>query len=90
MCVAVTAFASEDSIENGEDGLKIGFYRCQTNKVAKKQVKKATRGRDNRIRYDGEVIREKGDLYKVDCNVTGTSRGTPAAPKEPLLLQSLH
>ncbi|CAJ1965501.1 unnamed protein product [Cylindrotheca closterium] len=81
MGIAVTAFAFKDSIENGGDGLKIGFYRAQTNKVAKKLVRQAVRQDDGSIKRTGAVIREKGDLYLVDCNVTGSSEGTPDDPK---------
>ncbi|CAJ1931219.1 unnamed protein product [Cylindrotheca closterium] len=81
MGIAVTAFAFKYSIENGGDGLKIGFYRAQTNKVAKKLVRQGVRQDDGSIKRTGAVIREKGDLYLVDCNVTGSSEGTPDDPK---------
>ena len=27
-------------------------------------------------KYDGPLVRKKGDAYLVDCNVTGSSKGT--------------
>jgi hypothetical protein len=81
MAVAVTGFPFEDTIENGGDGLKIGFYRAQTHRVARKQVKQRERQPDGSMRETGPILRRKGELYKVDCNVTGSSRGTPDDPK---------
>ena len=36
------------------------------------------------LHYDGKVLREKGDVYMVDCNVTGSDPGTASDPKFPL------
>ena len=35
--------------------------------------------------YDGEILRQKGDLYLVDCNVTGSTCGTSDDSKFVLL-----
>jgi hypothetical protein len=33
------------------------------------------------VKYNGETLREKGDAYLVDCNVTGSNTGTASDPK---------
>ena len=33
---------------------------------------------------NGDILRKKGDLFKVDCSVTGTNYGTDSDPKFPL------
>ena len=38
-----------------------------------------------RLRYDGEVLREKGDIYLVDSTVTGS----PKYPLLPLFLDTV-
>jgi hypothetical protein len=37
------------------------------------------------LRYDGEIIRMKGDAYLIDCNFTGSDEGTSDKPKFSLL-----
>ena len=54
--------------------MKIVFQRCQSAKIAKSKVSK-----------NGIEIRKKGDIYYVDCNVTGSSHGTVKDPKFALL-----
>jgi hypothetical protein len=81
MATAVTAFAFEDSIENGGDAIKLGLYRAQTHKIARKLQKQSVRQLDGSFKQTGPVIRRKGDLYLVDCCVTGASHGTPDDPK---------
>ena len=42
----------------------------------------SSRDVNGRIKFKGNPIkRRKGIPYKVDCNVTGSDRGTPTAPK---------
>ena len=41
MSIAFTGFAFDTEIENGGDGLKIGFFRCQAARIAKKQVRES-------------------------------------------------
>ena len=55
------------------DGLKIGCYRAQAVKMARRTVRAY-----NPVsrKYDGPLVRKKGDAYLVDCNVTGSSKGT--------------
>ena len=84
MGVAFTAFAFEDNMENGGDAIKLGFFRAQSYKVAEKLVRESVRQADGSIKQSGPVKRKKGDLYLVDCAVTGTAPGTADAPKFPL------
>ncbi|KAG7361377.1 hypothetical protein IV203_036477 [Nitzschia inconspicua] len=60
-------------------GLKLGFYRCNAAKIAKKQVRKSRRHQHGNLRYYGEIKRKKGDCYIVDCVVTGSDQ----APQMP-------
>ena len=86
MAIAFTAFAFEDSIDNGGVGEKLKLIRAQGKKVASKTQKKAVRQDDGSIRFNGDVIRNKGDVYNVDCAVTGSNSGSnPNDPKCPLL-----
>jgi hypothetical protein len=85
MAVAFTAFAFDQSVENGGEGVKLGFYRVQGARVAKKNVKKSRRDENGNIKYDGEIVRQKGDAYLIDCNVTGSDEGTSDKPKFSLM-----
>ena len=81
MAVAVTGFAFDKSVENGGEGVKIGFFRVQGARIAKRQQKASRRDEDGILHYDGPVLRENGDAYMVDVNVTGSDSGTSDAPK---------
>jgi hypothetical protein len=81
MSIAFTGFAFDTEIENGGDGLKIGFFRCQAARIAKKQVRESRRTETGELRFDGPVKRHKGDAYLVDANVTGSDAGTSDKPK---------
>jgi hypothetical protein len=39
--IAFTGLAFDTDIENGGDGLKIGFFHCQAARLAKKQVRES-------------------------------------------------
>jgi hypothetical protein len=86
MAVAFTGYTVDDHVENGGDRLKLGFFRVQSAWVAPaKRVRKSLRDEFGRLRYDSEVLRQKGDIYLVDSTVTGSDAGTCCAPKYPLL-----
>ena len=85
MGIAFTAFAFVDSLENGGSAEKLAFVRAQGKKVADRLVREAAKQPDGRVRYCGKVVRKKGDVYNVDCAVTGSSSGSVADPKCPLL-----
>ena len=84
MCLAVTGYAYENNIENGGVGLKLGFYRCEAAKIAKRTQREATKGPDGNTTYEGPILREPGDVYWVDTTVTGSNSGTSDEPKFPL------
>ena len=81
MLIAFVAYAFDGEFENGGDGIKLGLFRCQAAKIAKKQVRESRRTEDGRIVYDGDIIREKGEVFWVDTNVTGSDEGTSDNPK---------
>ena len=81
MVVAFTGYAFDGDYEEGGHGLKLGLWRCNAARVAKKLVRKSRRDENDNLKYDGEVLRRKGDVYLVDCNVTGSDEGTSDKPK---------
>jgi hypothetical protein len=53
--------------------------------VAEKLVREGVQGENGRITYSGPIKRRKGDLYCVDCCVTGSKAGTVDDPKKVFL-----
>ena len=84
MAIAVVGYAFDRKMENGGHGIKIGLFRSSAGKVAHRQVRESRRDEQGNLHYDGKVLREKGDVYMVDCNVTGSDSGTASQPKFPL------
>jgi len=85
MAIAVTAFAFAGNVLNGGDGLKLGLYRVQSARIAKQTVQASQRDENGKLHYDGDIIRNVGDAYLVDCCVTGSDHGTSDKPKFALL-----
>jgi hypothetical protein len=85
MAVAFTAYAFDSTVENGGHGVKIGLYRVQAARVAQRDVRESRLDENGHRRYDGDIIRMKGDAYLIDCNVTGSDEGTSNNPKFSLL-----
>ena len=85
MVVCFTAFAFKGSIINGGDAMKLGMFRCQSARIAKRQVGEARFLEDGSRKYDGKILREKGDVYLIDCNVTGSTEGSSDEPKFSLM-----
>lgn len=81
MAVAFTGYAFDSHVENGGHGLKLGLFRVQAARIAQKRQRESTRDEDGNIRYNGPILRMKGDAYLVDCNVTGSDEGTSDKPK---------
>ena len=50
-------------------------------RIMKMTVRKSCRDREGKVKYYGEIMHEKGDVYMVDCTVTGEDAGTSYAPK---------
>jgi hypothetical protein len=85
MAVAFTAYAFDSNVENGGHGIKFGLYCVQAARVAQRDVRKSRHDENGNLRYDGDIIRMKGEAYLVDCNVTGSDEGTSTKPKFSLL-----
>ena len=61
MAVAFTGFAFDSSVENGGHGIKIGLYRVQAARVAQRDVRESRVDENGNRRYDGDIVRMKGD-----------------------------
>jgi hypothetical protein len=81
MVIAGTGYAFEEHIKNCGYGLKIMMHRVQGARIAKKCVRAGRKSQLGQQVYDGKVIREKGDVYIIDCNVTGSDAGMSDKPK---------
>jgi hypothetical protein len=85
MVLAITGYAFEGDIEEGGHGVKIALVRIQAARVAKKSQRASSRDDDGNLRYDGAFVRQKGDVYMVEANVTGSDCGTSNNPKFSLM-----
>jgi hypothetical protein len=63
MTVAITRYAFDGSPANGGDGLKIGIYRVQAARIAKKEQRQSNRDVAGILRYDGAILHQKGYCY---------------------------
>jgi hypothetical protein len=82
MAHATVGFAFEGSPEDGGDGLLVGLHRCQGMRVFERDVRFATKDPiTNRTTFKGNPIKyHKNKPYLVDCNVTGSNRGSTKKP----------
>jgi hypothetical protein len=81
MAVAIAAYTIDGRPNNGGDRQKIGIYQVQAAWIAtKKKQHKSNQNAKGTLRYD-EILRQKGDCYFVDVNVTGSVEGTSDKPK---------
>jgi len=81
MGVAFTGYAFNGNFEDGGEGVKLGFFRSEGVRIAQKSQRKGRRLENGMMRFDGELLREKGDCYFVDTTVSGSNEGTSSAPK---------
>mmetsp|Transcript_10823 Transcript_10823/g.17324 ORF Transcript_10823/g.17324 Transcript_10823/m.17324 type:complete len:262 (-) Transcript_10823:61-846(-) len=81
MTIAFTGLVYDGNIEEGGRGVKLGFFRCCAARQAKKLVRKGTKDANGKLRYNGAPVRQRGQLYFVDCSVTGSDQGTSDDPK---------
>ena len=81
MALAFMAYTFKDRIDNEGDGIKLGLIKAQLNNVVKRMVRRSERQPDGSFRATGEPLRQKDDLYLVDCDVTGSDEETPDDPK---------
>ena len=85
MVVAFTGFSFEWNIHNSGEGIKIDLFRCQAGRVVKRAVKTSRIDENGARKYNGEVVRNKGDIYMIDCNITGLSEESLSNPKFSLM-----
>ena len=85
MVLALVGFAFEDTPENGGTGVLLGIHRVQAAKIAQKMQRKTTKGPNGETQYRGDIIRRAGDVFMVDCELTGASVGTSKCRKMSLL-----
>jgi hypothetical protein len=81
MVIAFTGYAFDKNIENGWHGLKIMVHCIKGAQIAKKSIQAGENFEVRQQVYNGEVVRQKGDVYMVDCNVTGSDAETSDKPK---------
>ena len=62
-------------------GVNLGIYRVQGARISKKTVREIFCDGEGKIKYDGEIMRKKGNAYMVGCTVTGVDSGALDAPK---------
>jgi hypothetical protein len=53
----------------------------QAARIAKKEQRQSSRNAQGVLRFDGPILRQKGDCYFVDVNVTGSAEGISDKPK---------
>ena len=91
LMLAVVGIAFEDSLENGGIGVRLGIYRAEAAKIAgKRQNEARVDPESGKVSYPkeengGTKIRDKGDVYFKDVEVTGSTSGTSSKPKFCLL-----
>ncbi len=91
MGISFMVFAFDDNMENVGEAMTLAFLRAQFHKVAEKEVCEAVRQEDGTsVKYNGPIRCEKGDIYLVDCCVTGSKEGLADGPKLPLKLVFEH
>ena len=73
--IAIVGFAFDKTLENRGTAIKMPFNWAQSAKVAQRKIKNK----------EGQVLREKDNIYFVDYSVTGSSERTSKDPKFPLL-----
>jgi len=81
MALAMTGYAFDTNVDNGGHGLKVGIWRVQGARIAKRQQRESRKTDEGKTKYDGDVIRRKGDVYLVDTTVTGLDEGMSDKPK---------
>jgi len=86
MVLAATAFTFDQNVENGGKGVKLGIWQIQGARIAKKRQKAGRWTGKGKMKYNGKVVREMGEVYLVDTTVTGADEGTSDKPKFSLKL----
>ena len=71
MGIAVVGMDFEDILSNGGRAINLVFQRYQSSKVIQRNI----------VGNNGVIIKNKGEINYVDCNVTGSNDGTSNNPK---------
>ena len=66
MAIAFTAFAFVDTIENGGVAENLAFIRAIGKKVASKTQRRAVKQPNGSIKYSGEIVRRKNNVFNFD------------------------
>lgn len=91
LMLAVVGVAFTDSLENGGRGVRLGIHRAEAAKIAQQRQNETrtdpTTGQVTRPSEaeGGRVVRNAGDTFWVDCEVTGSTSATSTKPKFSLL-----
>ena len=82
MGICFVGYAFKGHIENGGVGISLGLHRVCSPAVAGRLQRAATHDEETgKTRFQGEILRRKGDLWEKDCTLTSTSIGTASKPK---------
>ena len=85
MIVAFTSYAFDKNIENSGNRIKLGLFQCKAACVAKMMVHKLRQIKKGNLVCNRDIIHQKGDVYLLDCNVTGSDEGTLDKPNFSLM-----
>ena len=83
--MAFMAYAFNLNVENCGNGVKIGLFHVQGAHIAKQDVRQSCKTNNGKTCYNGPIMHNKGDTYLIECNVTGSGKGTSDKPKFSLL-----
>ena len=86
MAHCTVGFLFDGEVENGGQGFLIALHRCQAPRIPLRNVYFSSRNPlTGKIVYKGNAIKHHvGVPYNIDCNVTGSNRGTPYKPCFPV------
>ena len=86
MAHCTVGYLFDGEVENGGQGFLIALHRCQAPRIPLRNVYFLSRNPiTGKIVYKGNAIKHHvGVPYNIDCNVTGSNRGTPDKPCFPV------
>ena len=58
---------------------------CSVRQDGKKTIRQATKDENGKVRFNGPIVRKKGQPFMVDTTMTGSECGTSDNPKFSLL-----
>ena len=86
MAHCTVGYLFDGEVENGGQGFLIALHRCQAPRIPLRNVYFSSRDPvTGKISFKGNAIKHHvGVPYNIDCNVTGSNRGTPDKPCFPV------